>query len=131
MRSVGVEPHIPFATDTQNKDHTKLQVKELMDSGIQEFEFCDVAYKEGCSVPIIEESQKLSIAVQLARAGRNVTIRDKENLVLAVQQQYGSLFRYKVEDPSSYCEQTVVQPHAAALSARSQGRMDSYGVQRL
>jgi len=40
-------------------------------------------------VPIIEESQKLYIAIVLAKHGRKVTLRDRGNLILAAQQAYG------------------------------------------
>ncbi|KAJ1487953.1 hypothetical protein T484DRAFT_1784822 [Baffinella frigidus] len=86
--SVGIEPLIPSATDAANKAHTALQ--ELLDTPQQSFTFEQIGYKEKCTVPIIEESQKLKIAASLAKKGRHVTIRDTANLVLAVQQQLAS-----------------------------------------
>eukprot|EP00286_Rhodomonas_abbreviata_P002540 CAMPEP_0181347948 /NCGR_PEP_ID=MMETSP1101-20121128/34147_1 /TAXON_ID=46948 /ORGANISM="Rhodomonas abbreviata, Strain Caron Lab Isolate" /LENGTH=355 /DNA_ID=CAMNT_0023460189 /DNA_START=118 /DNA_END=1182 /DNA_ORIENTATION=+ len=98
IRNVGIAPLLPEATDEANKQHTQLQAQALLETGQQEFEFRDVAYKEGCRVPIIEESQKLKIAHILARANRKVTIRDRANIILAVQQQYGYAFEYTVEE---------------------------------
>ncbi len=45
------------------------------------------------------------------RAGRQVTIKDNAGLVLAVQQQYGNLFKYESTGGSEFAE----QPHATAL----------------
>jgi len=82
-------------------------------------------------VPIIEESQKLKIAAYLARAGRKVTIRDRSNIVLAVQQQYGCLFTYEEEVGDDISPELAKQPHATAMSSTAQGSRDSYGVQRV
>mmetsp|Transcript_35113 Transcript_35113/g.92470 ORF Transcript_35113/g.92470 Transcript_35113/m.92470 type:complete len:438 (-) Transcript_35113:135-1448(-) len=150
-RFVGVEPLIPVATDQANRLHTRMQAQEMLDSGVQEFEFSGIGYKPGCKVPIVEESQKLSIAVTLARAGRKVTICDLAMLVAAVQEQHGSLFSYRVvadgdegatppakphesnpagsdagEQAASY-----IQPHVEAQVSRALGRHDSFGVERV
>eukprot|EP00296_Roombia_truncata_P007766 JP446218.1.p1 GENE.JP446218.1~~JP446218.1.p1 ORF type:complete len:387 (-),score=121.56 JP446218.1:225-1274(-) len=94
--SVGIDPKLPRATDEYNKMHTQIQVQELLDSGKQEFVFSDVAYKENCTVPIIEESQKLVIASSLVKAGRKVTIKDKQFIVNAVMSEFGSMFTYEL-----------------------------------
>mmetsp|Transcript_45033 Transcript_45033/g.105656 ORF Transcript_45033/g.105656 Transcript_45033/m.105656 type:complete len:408 (-) Transcript_45033:149-1372(-) len=130
IKSVGIEPIIPFATDEANKLHTQLQTEEMLKKDQQEFVFSDVAYKEGCTVPIIEESQKLKIAYNCAIAGRKVTIQDKANIVLAVQQQYGDLFEYDI-DSEGAASDLPSQPHSTAQAAKSQGGVDSYGVRRV
>merc|ERR1711871_1641093 len=81
-KSVGVQPLLPIATDEYNKLHTQIQIAEL--------------HKENCTVPIIEESQKLVIAAALAKAGKTVTIKDQAMIVQAVITDYGKLFKYEV-----------------------------------
>ena len=43
-----------------------------------------------------EESQKLEFAVQLAKKGFKIIIRDKLTIINQLKLQYGSLFQYKV-----------------------------------
>lgn len=66
-------------------------------------------------MPIIEESQKLHIAAMLAKAGRKVTVKDNDGLLLAVQQHYGRLFQYESSGPGDFAQ----QPHSSALEAES------------
>lgn len=94
--TVGVQPLLPIATDEYNKMHTQFQIDELMAEGKGEYTFTDVAYKEKCAVPIIEESQKLVIASALAKAGKKVTIKDKDYIVHAVMNDFGKLFTYEL-----------------------------------
>jgi hypothetical protein len=55
-----VQPLIPKATDEYNQLHTIKMIESFLATGDSEFAFSDVAYKPGCAVPIIEESQKLA-----------------------------------------------------------------------
>ena len=132
IRDCGIEPLIPMATDAANKAHTALQAKDLLDASKEgdKFVFTAIGYKENCTVPIIEESQKLYIAVTLARARRQITLRDRANLILAAQQAYGSLFEYEVID-TGVDEPMVPQPTASARTSCALGDKDSYGVRRL
>jgi len=132
IKNCGIKPLIPMATDESNKAHTALQAQDLLDSSKEgdAFVFTAIGYKENCTVPIIEESQKLYIAVTLAKAKRKVTLRDRGNLILAAQQAYGGLFEYEVIDMGG-AEPVVQQPAASAHSSRSLGASDSYGVRRL
>jgi len=93
-QDIGIDAKISHATDEYNNYHTGLQVKNLLECGKKEFVFTDVGYKERCPVPIIENSQKLEIAVQLAKAGRKVTISDHPSIMQKVKEAYGSLFEY-------------------------------------
>jgi hypothetical protein len=121
-----------MATDNANKAHTKLQADDLLNSSKpgDAFVFSSIGYKENCSVPIIEESQKLYIAVVLAKAKRKVTLRDRGNLILAAQQAYGNLFEYEVID-MGLDEPLVQQPAQSAHASRALASSDSYGVRRL
>ena len=58
-----------------------------------------VCYKEGSSVPIVEESCKLEIARLVRQTGRQVVIHDTEELVGEVRKEYGDLFQYRSESP--------------------------------
>jgi len=95
-KSIGVQPLLPIATDDYNKMHTQYQIAELLAENKQAYVFESVAYKENCTVPIIEDSQKLVIAAALANAGKTVTIRDQAMIIQAVITDFGSLFKYEV-----------------------------------
>ena len=125
LRCVSVCLSLCLSFDTQ-------QAQDLLDTSKEgdAFVFTAIGYKENCTVPIIEESQKLYIAVTLAKAKRKVTLRDRGNLILAAQQAYGGLFEYEVIDMGG-AEPVVQQPAASAHSSRSLGASDSYGVRRL
>jgi nucleotide sugar dehydrogenase len=95
---IGVDPVIPRATDQANKLHAKLmaEIMKQKTTNNHYFEFSDVAYKPGCAVPIIEESQKLEVANILVRDGYRVTICDRKEIIENVMKEYGSLFEYKI-----------------------------------
>jgi nucleotide sugar dehydrogenase len=95
-QEVGIEPIIPNATDTANKLHTQHMIEQLLDESLQEYIFQGVTYKENCTVPIIEESQKLIIAVALAKQGKRVTIIDTAEVITQVQQTFGNIFEYRI-----------------------------------
>ena len=92
----GVQPLICEATDEYNRLHTQRMIDEKLKEGKDEYTFTDVAYKPKCPVPIIEESQKLAVAVGVAKAGKKVTIRDRTFILDCVRMEYGSLFDYEV-----------------------------------
>lgn len=92
---VGIEPIIPQATDTSNKLHAQFMIEQLLMENRQEYIFENVTYKENCTVPIIEESQKLVIAEALARQGKNVVIIDVPAVIEQVQKTYGNIFEYR------------------------------------
>lgn len=95
IEKIGIAPLIPKATDEMNKLHTKFQAQQLLDSGIDEYTIDGVGYKEPCTVPIIEESQKLVIGRILAENGVKVIARDTKLLLDAVRLQFGDLFEYQ------------------------------------
>ena len=92
--SIGVEAALFLATDEDNKEHTKTQLQRLMaeTDPSQTYVFTGVAYKLNTRVPIIEESQRLALAVGLARDGRKVIIRDYADTLHLVRMEYGALF---------------------------------------
>jgi len=92
---LGLKPLLMQATDEYNVYHANLQIQAELAKPQDSFVFDNIGYKDHCPVPIIEESQKLVIAEALARAGRDVLIRDKSFLITATEQEYGRLFRYE------------------------------------
>jgi len=94
--SIGIEPLIPMATDNYNKLHSKVMIENKLREHKDVYLFRDVAYKPGCPVPIIEESQKLAVAAGVARAGKKVIIEDRDFIVACVRAEFGSLFEYNV-----------------------------------
>lgn len=93
---LGIDPLIPQATDRSNKLHTKYMFEQKVTENQDEYIFRDVTYKENCAVPIIEESQKLIIASELAKLGKRVTIVDRPAVIAEVQGAYGNMFEYDV-----------------------------------
>ena len=72
----------------------------LLAEGRDEYTIDDVAYKPGCAVDIIEESQPLEVAMRLARAGKRVTIRDRPGVIRLVRRTHGRMFEYEVIEPA-------------------------------
>jgi len=96
-RMIGVDPIIPLATDTSNQYHAQFMADQLLAEKKSEYEFDDVAYKPKCPVDIIEESQKLHVALLVAKAGKKVTIKDRRDIVRLVQMEFGTIFHYKID----------------------------------
>lgn len=92
---IGINPVIPQATDSSNKLHAQYMINQLLNENRQSYTFEHVTYKDGCKVPIIEESQKLVVAKAVAEAGKKVTIIDSEPVITEVQKKFGTLFDYQ------------------------------------
>jgi len=97
-KSVGIEPLLGLATDQYNKFHAQVMIKDMIDENKDLYIFDNVAYKDNCEVPIIEESQKLIVARGLVQAGKKVLIRDRKIIVQEVMKEYGNLFQYEMTD---------------------------------
>lgn len=93
--AVGVDAMIPQATDRYNKYHAKMMADELKAEDKDVYVFKDVAFKEKCPVPQIEESQKLEVARQVAASQKRVIIEDRKMILDVVQEEFGYLFEYK------------------------------------
>lgn len=93
-----MEPLLSEATDKYNKFHAQVMLESFLRENKDEYVFEDVAYKENCPVPIIEESQKLIIARELTKHGKKVTIRDRSFIIREVKMEYGNLFSYEITD---------------------------------
>jgi UDPglucose 6-dehydrogenase len=97
IKSVGIEPLIPTATDESNKNHTKFQTTQILRTLNKDelYIIKGVGYKDNCTVPIIEESQKLIIGEELVRNGFKVLLEDQEHMLNTVKLEYGNIFEYK------------------------------------
>jgi UDPglucose 6-dehydrogenase len=91
-----ITPHIPRATDTANTLHAEHMVQQLLAQNKKEYTFDHVTYKDNCAVPIIEESQKLAVAKNLATQGKKVIIVDAPAVITEVQKKFGTLFEYTI-----------------------------------
>ena len=100
---------ISVATDRLNEKHLNFQVKDFTENYDKEepiffdgagtniggeMVFEGITYKRGTT--IIEESQQLLFAAQLAKFGYDVIIIDYEETILQVQEIYEDLFHYEV-----------------------------------
>jgi UDPglucose 6-dehydrogenase len=96
IKSVGVEPLIPEATDKSNKQHTEFQATQIIKNidKTKPYIIDGVGYKDNCTVPIIEESQKLVIGEKLFRNGFDVILKDKKHMLDAVKLDFGDMFTY-------------------------------------
>jgi nucleotide sugar dehydrogenase len=97
-KKVGIEPVICDATDRYNQLHAVTMADALLKQKLTHYIISDVAYKPRCPVDIIEESQPLEVAKILVRAGKEVTIRDRNAIIELVRRSYGRTFHYECID---------------------------------
>lgn len=97
IKSLGIEPMIPEATDLSNKLHSQFQVEQIVKDRIdKKYYIKHVGYKDNCTVPIIEESQKLVIGEKLVKEhGFQVTLNDKKHMLDTVKLDFGNIFTYE------------------------------------
>ncbi|MCB9234393.1 MAG: UDP-glucose/GDP-mannose dehydrogenase family protein [Bacteroidia bacterium] len=95
-RDAGYDLLISEATDEVNRRHLDFQFQLWMDNfkEDQPILFDYVTYKKD-SILLIE-SQQLALAEKLARAGRQVMIREREVVVEELRARYGELFQYLI-----------------------------------
>lgn len=89
----GYQMLIGEATDNINKQHLDFQFNELLKENNSEYVFDEVTYKPG--TVILEESQKLALAVKLAQAGKNVVVIEKPVVIEELKNRFGNLFTYR------------------------------------
>ncbi len=80
------------ASNEINDLHLEYQVDSYVNSGKKEYHTDTVTYKKG--TVILEESQQLKFAVELANRGIKVTIQESEEVVNKLKNIYGELFTY-------------------------------------
>lgn len=77
-------------TDKLNNDHLIYQFNEIKKSN-NEYEFTYITYKDNSD--ILEESQKLKLAIMLAEAGLKITIKERKQIIDKLKQSYNN-FNY-------------------------------------
>ena len=94
-KDIGVASDISIATDNLNKRHLEFQVSRFVSEHqvSEPVTFSSVTYKPGTT--IIEESQQLAFAVEVAKRGYNVTIVEHKDTILQVRNLHGDLFKYE------------------------------------
>jgi nucleotide sugar dehydrogenase len=97
---IGSPAEISKATDIANSMHLIEQVK-LFDNRNKTnkhnvYKIDGVSYKKGST--ILEESQQLKYAVEIAKLGYKVLIQDCEEVIEKVKKDYGNLFTYEKKD---------------------------------
>ncbi len=93
---LGINPILLRATDQTNNEHASFMAQKLFDRHLKEYLFEDVCYKPQSPVPIIERSQKLEVARELALKGKKVVIQDAEHVIVLVRKEYGAIFEYRI-----------------------------------
>ncbi len=95
---VGYELLISKATDEVNRRHLAFQLgQELLAHPESEtIVFDSVTYKPGTT--ILEESQQLALAVELAKAGRKVLVKEHPAVIAELQAAYGDLLEYEIRE---------------------------------
>jgi UDPglucose 6-dehydrogenase len=78
-------------TDTLNYEHLLFQFNSIIKSNTA-YEFTYITYKD--SSDILEESQKLKLAIMLVDVGINVTIKERPYIINTLKDLYGNKFTY-------------------------------------
>lgn len=90
-----IQPILFESTDQVNALHAHYMAKKFIDQQLNEYVFEDISYKPNSPVKIIQESQKLAVAVIVAQSGKKVILRDNKDALSQVQEKYGNLFEYQ------------------------------------
>ena len=85
-----------LATSKYNDLHSRFLAQKLLHENREEYVIENICYKENSKIPIIEESAKLKIAIQLVKAGKKVIIKDEIQLINEVKKEYGNIFEYLI-----------------------------------
>jgi len=80
------------ASNSINKKHLQNQIDNFIASGKKTYHTDSVTYKKG--TVILEESQQLLFALELAKRGVEVTIEEHPDVVQVLKEKYGDLFIY-------------------------------------
>jgi nucleotide sugar dehydrogenase len=78
-------------TDKLNRGHLQYQYDMLMKTS-DDIEFTYITYKDNSD--ILEESQKLKLAIMLADAGRKVVIKERPMVIMKLKEVYMDKFSY-------------------------------------
>lgn len=89
----GQSLHLSKSTITVNKEHLAFQLRQLLEEEKDEYEFEYITYKE--DTDILEESQQLLLAIELARAGKKVILRNSKHIQKTIEKEYPNYFLFK------------------------------------
>jgi len=83
------------SSDNINRKHLDFQVKQFMKNWDirKPVHIKSVTYKEGTT--ILEESQQLAYALRLAESGYKVIIKESEEVIQQLEENFGDLFEYE------------------------------------
>jgi len=95
---LNIKSSMVIAAEEINKNHLKFQINEFLNDNSKEelVVLNSITYKPG--VTLIEESQKLLFAVEIAKAGYKVVIKEHIDVIKQVKNIYGDLFKYKISN---------------------------------
>lgn len=86
------ELKISEATDAINQDHLQFQLNTILnDNSKDAYEFDGISYKKGSS--IIEESQRLALAIELVKSGKKVIISESSEVIQLLENKYPGMFQ--------------------------------------
>lgn len=91
---VGVDAKISKATDSMNDLHLRYQIDRFLKSDQSSYATESVTYKPEST--LLEESQQLKYAFELANNGIKVTVKERQTVIDEVKSIYGDLFLYEV-----------------------------------
>jgi nucleotide sugar dehydrogenase len=94
----GIDALISKASDESNKLHLRYQVQEFIKNNDknEKVVFDCVTYKPQSTM--IEESQQLLFAAELAKLGYEVKIKERKSVVEQVKKKYGNFFEYETDE---------------------------------
>ena len=95
---IGYNAIISKATDKTNEYHLGFQVADFVKKNdpADKVEVYSVTYKPGTD--IIEESQQLKFAVEIAKRGYKVEIIESRSVIDKITKEYGNLFSYRIKE---------------------------------
>jgi len=95
-KDMNIDATLSRSSDIANKLHLQFQIDNFIKKNniTKPVVISKLSYKLGTN--IIEESQKLAFAVEIARKGYEVTIEDKETVIILIKEKYADLFNYKI-----------------------------------
>lgn len=97
-KDLGIDALISIASDHSNEDHLHFQVKQFIENNDKEKEivFDYVTYKPEST--LLVESQQLAFAVEIAKSGFKIKIKEREEVIAHLRSKYGDLFTYERRD---------------------------------
>ena len=97
-KDLGIDALISIASDESNADHLDYQVKQFIENNDKEKEivFDYVTYKPEST--LLVESQQLAFAVEIAKSGFKINIKEREEVIAHLRSKYGDLFTYERRD---------------------------------